>query len=119
MQYALLVYETSTQLAARQDPARAEGYWAAYTAYSKALVEAGVARGGAGLHEPTMATTLRLAGGKRQVQDGPFADTKEMLGGLFMIEVPDLDAALQWAARCPAADGGSIEVRPMMPPPPL
>jgi hypothetical protein len=66
-----------------------------------------------------MATTIRLAGGKRQVQDGPFADTKEMLGGLFMIEVPDLDAALQWAARCPAADGGSVEVRPMMPPPPL
>jgi hypothetical protein len=65
-----------------------------------------------------MATTVRLRGGQRQVQDGPFADTKELLGGLFLIDVPDLDAALVWAARCPAAATGSVEVRPQLPPPP-
>lgn len=119
MQYAIIVYETDAELAARNDPARAGDYWSAYQAYSKALVDAGVARGGAGLAPPESATTIRLRGGKRQVQDGPFADTKEKLGGLFMIEVPDLDKALEWAARCPAAASGSIEVRPMLPPPPV
>jgi hypothetical protein len=119
MQYAILVYETPAELAAREDPTRALGYWAAYTAYSKALVEAGVAAGGAGLHAPAMATTVRLRDGKRQVQDGPFADTKELLGGLFMIDVPDMSAALDWAARCPASTTGSVEVRPMLPPPPI
>lgn len=118
MKYAIIVYETPAELAAREDPARAGSYWAAYTAYSNALVQAGVAAGGAGLHPPAMATTVRLRGGTRQVQDGPFADTKELLGGLFLIDVGDLDAALEWAARCPAATTGAVEVRPMLPPPP-
>lgn len=118
MKYAVIVYETQDELAAREDPARVGAYWAAYTAYSQALVQAGVAAGGAGLQPPPMATTIRLRGGHRQVQDGPFADTKEMLGGLFIIDVPDLDAALEWAARCPSAATGSVEVRPMLPPPP-
>ncbi len=118
MQYAILVYETAAELAARNDPERATAYWSAYTAYSRALVEAGVAAGGAGLQTPDMATTVRLRDGKRQVQDGPFADTHEMLGGLFMVNVPDLDAALAWAAKCPSAAQGSVEVRPMLPPPP-
>jgi hypothetical protein len=119
MQYAIIVYETPAELSARDDPARVGAYWASYTAYSKALVDAGVARGGAGLHPPAMATTVRLRGGSRLVQDGPFADTKEMLGGIFLIDVPDLDAALEWAARCPASATGSVEVRPMLPPPPV
>jgi hypothetical protein len=118
MRYTILVYETPAELGAREDPARVGQYWAAYTAYSQALVAAGVAAGGAGLQPPGMATTVRLRGGQRQVQDGPFADTKEQLGGLFFIEVPDLDAALLWAARCPAAATGSVEVRPQLPPPP-
>lgn len=118
MQYAILVYETASELAAREDPARAEQYWGAYTAYSQALVAAGIARGGAGLHAPGSATTVTQRDGQRLVQDGPFADTKEMLGGLFLIEVPDLDVALEWAARCPSATTGSVEVRPMLPPPP-
>jgi hypothetical protein len=118
MKYAVLVYETPAEMAAREDPERVGGYWAAYAAYSKALGDAGVAAGGAGLQAPAVATTVRLRGGQRQVQDGPFADTKELLGGLFIIDVPDLDAALMWAARCPAASTGSIEVRPVLPPPP-
>ncbi|MES3033971.1 MAG: YciI family protein [Gemmatimonadota bacterium] len=118
MQYAILVYETPSELAAREDPTRVGGYWAAYTAYSQALGQAGVAAGGAGLQAPSVATTLRVRGGQRQVQDGPFADTKELLGGLFIIDVPDLDAALEWASRCPSAATGSVEVRPVLPPPP-
>ncbi len=118
MHYAIIVYETAAELAAREDSTRAPAYWAAYTAYSQALVTAGVARGGAGLAPPAVATTVRVRGGERDVQDGPFAETKEMLGGLFLIEVADLDAALEWAARCPAAATGSVEVRPMLPPPP-
>lgn len=118
MKYAILVYETPAELAAREDPTRVAGYWAAYTAYSQALGQAGVAAGGAGLQPPAAATTLRLRDGHRQVQDGPFADTKELLGGLFIVDVPDLDAALEWAARCPAAASGSVEIRPLLPPPP-
>lgn len=60
---------------------------------------------------------MRLRGGKRQVQDGPFADTKEHLGGYFIVEVPSLDVALEWAARAPCAATGSSEVRPVLPPP--
>jgi hypothetical protein len=118
MKYAVIVYETPSELAAREDPARVGGYWSAYTAYSHALRDAGVAAGGAGLEAPAVATTVRLRGGQRHVQDGPFADTKELLGGLFIIDVPDLDAALEWAARCPSASTGAVEVRPMLPPPP-
>lgn len=118
MKYAIIVYEAPTEVAAREDPARMGGYWSAYTAYSQALGQAGVAAGGAALQTVATATTVRLRDGHRQVQDGPFADTKELLGGLFIIDVPDLDAALEWAARCPAAATGSVEVRPLLPPPP-
>ncbi len=117
MKYAILVYETPAELAARDDPSRVAGYWSAYSAYSKAIGEAGVAAGGAGLQPPGVATTLRIRGGQRLVQDGPFADTKELLGGFFVIDVPDLDAALEWAARCPSVATGSVEVRPVLPPP--
>ncbi|MCU0681789.1 MAG: YciI family protein [Polyangiaceae bacterium] len=117
MHYAILIHESESELAAREEPARAGAYWAAYTAYSKALVDAGVARGGAGLRPPHDATTLRVRDGKRQVTDGPYADTKERLGGFYLIEVADLDKALEWAARCPAAASGSVEVRPTLPPP--
>ena len=58
---------------------------------------------------------MRVVDGKRRVQDGPFADTKEQLGGFFVIDVPDLDTALSWAARCPAAASGAVEVRPNLP----
>ncbi len=119
MQYTVIVYETPADQSARNDPEQAPAYWAAYTAYSQALAEAGVMTGGAGLQPPDTATTVRLRDGKRQVQDGPFADTKELLGGFFIISVPDLDRALEWAARCPAAATGSVEVRPTLQPPPV
>lgn len=118
MKFAVLVYETPSELAAREDPERVGGYWAAYTAYSQALGEAGIAAGGAGLQPPSVATTVRMRGGQRLVQDGPFAETKELLGGMFIIDVANLDAALEWASRCPAAATGSVEVRPLLTPPP-
>lgn len=112
MRYAIAVYESEAGMEARKDPE----YVAAYAAYVTALVEAGVWRGGAGLMSAGTATTLRMKDGKRLVQDGPYADTKEELGGFLLIEVPDLDKALEWAARCPSAATGVIEVRAALPP---
>src|SRR5256714_1508649 len=118
MQYTILVYETEAELAARTDAKRKDAYWGAYRAYTKALRDAGVMVGGAGLEPPRTATTLRQHDGKRRVQDGPFAETKEQLGGYYVIDVPSLEKALEWAARCPSAATGAAEVRPNMPPPP-
>ncbi|MDX2235208.1 MAG: YciI family protein [Hyphomonadaceae bacterium] len=114
MKYAILVYETPEEFAERDDETLKGAYWGAYTAYGQSLGQGGVAAGGAGLLPPATATTLRLRGGSRQVVDGPYAETKEQLGGFFLIEAPDLDAALDWAAKCPAATRGAIEVRPVM-----
>lgn len=112
MKYTILVYENAADFGVRTDATRKDAYWGAYRAYTKALTDAGVMVGGAGLQPPPLATTIRLRDGKRQVQDGPFADTKEQLGGYYVIEVPGLDQALDWAARCPSATNGSVEVRP-------
>ena len=109
MRYALLVYETEAGVKGRNDPE----YQAAYKAYIKAIYDGGVAFAGSGLKDAaTTATTFRLVDGKRQIQDGPFVDTKEQLAGFFLIDVPDLDKALEWAARCPSvARGGIVEIR--------
>ena len=94
-------------------PANAQGQLMAYVG---AVYESGTVVSGDGLLPPSTATTtLRVRGDKRQVQDGPFADTKEQLGGYFVLEVPDLDSALEWAARAPCASTGGVEVRPVMP----
>ena len=82
-----------------------------YGAYIGALQEAGVFIDTDWLHPADTATTVSLAGGTEMVQDGPFADTKETLGGFFTVDVPDLDAALAWAKKCPAAQYGKVEVR--------
>jgi hypothetical protein len=112
MQFTILVYETDSELSSRSDPKRRDTYWAAYRAYTSALREAGVMVGGAALQPPRAAATVRIPHGKRQVQDGPVAETKEQLGGYYVIDVPDVDKALEWAARCPAAASGAAEVRP-------
>jgi hypothetical protein len=112
MKYTILVYETPAELAARADERSKPAYWGAYRAYTQALKEAGVMVGGSGLQPPAVGTTVRQREGKRQVQDGPYADTKEQLGGYYEIDVADLDTALDWAARCPAASTGAVEVRP-------
>jgi hypothetical protein len=117
MQYLILANETVDDFARRDDPADAGPYWAAWSAYIAALTESGIMQGAGGLQPPHAATTVRTRGGEHVVEDGPFADTKEQLGGYFVIEVADLDEALVWARRCPAVDSGSVEVRPLLPPP--
>lgn len=112
MKYALIIYETPANMARRTGP-DAAAYWAGWTAYSQAAKDAGVAAGGAGLQPPSVATTVRIGLDKHTVQDGPYADSKELLGGFFIIDVPDLDSALKWAARAPTP-GGAVEVRPLM-----
>ncbi len=118
MQYMLIMREPVEVAAQREDPAKAPAYWGAWMAYAQAVRESGCVVGGAGLQAPDTAATVRLVGGKRQVEDGPYADAKEQLGGFFIIDVPSIDAALEWAARSPAAAAGSVEVRPVLPPPP-
>jgi hypothetical protein len=112
MKYTILIYETEAEFGARTDESRKASYWGAYRAYTKALTEAGVFVGGAPLQPGHLAATIRQHNGKRQVQDGPYAEAKEQLGGYYVIDVPDLDKALEWAARCPAASSGVVEVRP-------
>ncbi len=113
MKYCVLVYETQEDFAKRTNE-EAQSYWGAYSAYGRAMNESKVAAGGQALQPSSTATSLRIRDGKRQVQDGPFADSKEQLGGFFLIDVPDLDAALEWASRCPSAATGGVEVRPVL-----
>jgi hypothetical protein len=93
--------------------AEQERWLGAYRAYMQAMTQAGVFRSSSGLYPTSSATTVRVAQGKPQVLDGPYADTKEQLGGFHIIEVPDLDAAISWAARSPTALHGTVEVRPI------
>jgi hypothetical protein len=112
MQYTMLIYQNADAFAARSDPARREAFWGAFLPYVRALSEAGVMVSRAGLEDPERATTVRL-GSDPHVQDGPYADTKEQLGGFFVLDVADLDAALEWASRCPV--GQFVEVRATLP----
>jgi hypothetical protein len=116
MQYALLIYETSADFAHRDQDGDDATYVGAWRAYYKAAVEAGIYRpGGAPLDVPETGTTVRQRDSKRHVQDGPYASSKEQLGGFVLLELPSLDAALEWAARCPAASYGVVEIRPVAP----
>jgi len=112
MQYVLMLYVNEAGWPKLSQAEQEQGM-AAYRAYHQSLAEAGVLRDTKRLQPSVSATTVRLADGKRQVLDGPFADSKEQIGGLYLIDVPDLDAALEWAARCPAAGHGTVEVRPV------
>lgn len=115
MEYMLIFTETAANSAKRNDPSEAPAYWGAWSAYVNALIESGIMVSGAGLQPPETATTVRIREGKRQVHDGPYAESKEMLSGFFVINVPDLDAALEWAARSPSSSYASTEVRPVLP----
>ena len=112
MQYILMTYVQEDGWS-RLTKAEQEQGVAAYMAYSEALTKAGVLKGSNRLQGSSAATTVRIANGKPQVLDGPYADSKEQLGGYFIIDVADLDAAIAWAARCPAAGHGVVEVRPL------
>jgi hypothetical protein len=117
MQFMLILNETEDDFAQRADPAKAGAYWGGWNAFIGAMAQAGVIVKGDGLQGPAMATTLRIRDGSRHVEDGPYADSKEQLGGYFVIEVADLDAALDWAAKAPSALTASVEVRPILPMP--
>lgn len=117
MHYMLLFNETASERTKRDDPAQAEAYWGAWTAYMGAIAQSGAMVSGNGLQPPEVGTTIRVENGKRHVVDGPFADTKEMLGGYVILDVADLDGALEWAARAPCVSAGSVEIRPVLPPP--
>jgi hypothetical protein len=112
MQYLLLLYANEAGWN-NLPPAEQEQGVAAYVAYREALTRAGVLVGANRLQDVSSATTVRIENGKTQVLNGPYADTREQLGGYFLIDVPDLDAALSWAARCPGASHGIVEVRPL------
>ena len=113
MQYALLIYETSADFARREQAGDDATYFGAWRAYYKAIVEAGIYAGINPLDAPETGTTVWRRDGKPLVQDGPYASSKEQLGGFVLLELPSLDAALEWAARCPAASYGVVEIRPV------
>jgi hypothetical protein len=117
MQYMLLIYSNEAAEAEAMKTMSSEqrdavlGQWYAYT---EALKTAKAYVAGDALQPTSMATTVRLRDSERMVTDGPFAETKEQLGGYYLIEVENLDEALAWAAKCPGASYGSVEVRPIM-----
>jgi hypothetical protein len=110
MKYMLLIYENDADRVENMDERMPT-----CAAYVQAMVKAGIYVVGERLRGVTTATQVRVAGGKTHVVDGPYAEAKEQLGGFHIIDVPDLDTALAWAARCPSASRGSVEVRPVWP----
>lgn len=112
MQYLLMLYADESGWGKMSRTEQEQGV-AAYGAYTQALKAAGVWVGSNRLRDTDTATTVRLVNGKSQVLDGPYVDSKEQLGGYYLIETPTLDEALTWAARCPGASHGTIEVRPV------
>jgi hypothetical protein len=110
MQYLLTIYADESGWDNMTPEQQKQGY-AAYMAYTEALKSAGAFVGSNRLRPSSTATTIRATDGKTQVLDGPFADSKEQLGGYFLIDAPDLDAAISWASRCPATHHGTVEVR--------
>jgi len=112
MKYMLLLYADEAMFA-RQSPKEQSETMAAYQAYTGALTKAGALVSSNRLRPVTAATTVRASGSDFQVMDGPFAESKEELGGYYLIEAADLDAALKWAKQCPGARHGVVEVRPV------
>jgi hypothetical protein len=114
MLYMLLIHsdEAAFAHASKEDVQRG---MAAYGAYTQAMREAGTLRHGERLHSAADAAVVRTKNGKTSVVNGPYAEAKEQLGGFYVIEAPDLDAAISWAARCPGAQHGAVEVRPIYP----
>ena len=111
MQYMLLIYSNEND-DQNQTPEQLQKMYADYGTFTQELIQAGVLRGGLELKPVATATTVRVRAGKTLAMDGPFAETKEQLGGYYLIDVADLDQAIFWAAKIPSALVGSIEIRP-------
>ena len=114
MQYMLLIMGNEAQMNAATE-VDDTGMSADYAAYNEALAKAGAIRGGERLKPSSASTTVKVRDKKAVVLAGPYADTQEQLGGFYIIDVPTLDDAIDWAAKCPAAQFGTIEVRPIWP----
>jgi hypothetical protein len=118
MQYMLLIHTDETQMrearAAAAAAGRAPEMLGAFRAYTEAMKQAGVFVAGDALQPSDTATVVRVRDGHTQVLDGPYAEAKEQLAGYYLIEARDLDGALEWASRCPGAQFGTMEVRPVM-----
>lgn len=113
MNYTILMYEPTTTLLARSAPEGRQGHRAdSWTRFTTELEDAGVFVCAASLASPECATTLCTRDSQRQLNDGPYADTRAQLGGIAVIAVPNMDVALQWAERYPRTPGQVIEVRP-------
>jgi len=112
MQYMILIYGDEKAWAGLSE-AEMNAAFGAYMQYTKDLATAGVLKGSASLQPVATATTVRVKGGKQTTTDGPFAETKEQLGGYYIVDVPNLDEAIKWAAKCPGAAHGCTEVRPL------
>ena len=113
MKYAFTIYNDDAR---RQEatPEQRQQMSQAYMELSQEMEQKGVLVAGEGLHPTSTATTVRVRDGQRDVTDGPFAETKEQLGGFFVLDVKDLDEAIEWAARIPGAQIGSVEIRPVL-----
>jgi hypothetical protein len=114
MQYLLLIYTNEAEMAARTAPAMAS-LSAEYTDFTKGIIQAGQFKAGERLRPTSAATTVRVRSGQVAITDGPFAETREQLGGYYLVEAKNLDEATAVAARIPGAKHGSIEVRPIWP----
>ncbi|MGA7791461.1 MAG: YciI family protein [Candidatus Acidiferrales bacterium] len=114
MEFALMIYHTAEEFDMRKND-HSDPHLGAWRAYHKALVDAGEYVDADALEVPETGTTVCLRDGKRRVQDGPYADTKEQLSGFIILELPSVDAALEWAAPCSGAARGEVEVRPLAP----
>jgi hypothetical protein len=112
MKYVLLLNTPEAEMM-KLNEAQMREKIAAYMAYTEALRKANALVDSTRLQPVATATTIRVKNGKTQVLNGPYAEAKEQLGGYFLIEAPDLDAAIAWAARCPGASDGAVEVRPI------
>ena len=109
--YAVLIYSDETEVwTPEQEKAVMDGYWA----YSDLLATSGKGNGGEALHPTSTATTVRVRDGQTLTTDGPFAESKEALGGFYLIEAADVDEAIALAARCPGAEYGAVELRPVV-----
>ena len=109
MQYMALIYIDPALAPAMSDKMNAE-----YFDLTKRMRDAGVIKGGDALHPPSTATSIRIRGGKVETMDGPFAETREHLGGYYLLDCADLDEAIKWAAQIPGARHGTVEVRPVV-----
>lgn len=113
MKYALLIYHSETENAT-MSPEESQALMQAYWGFTNELTAAGANLGGEALHPTSTATSVRVRAGNTLTVDGPFAETKEQLGGLYIVEAENLDDAIAWAAKIPDAATGTVEVRPIL-----